>query len=423
MTSGWGRLTPRTVFVLCVAVLVICELVARDHGLFWPRLVIWFVVGCAIGAACHELGHLLCAAIGSIPIRSIVVGDGPLLWRRRFGETWLELRLLPFLGRVQPYPVVNYRWYAWVLFRSGGVVGNVAVICLVAALDAIAAPKQAGEFLGPIAFAQLCVIVSALVPMRVSVDGARRPTDGMHLLQMSWKRRDYAAEARAAHAMWLSHYGNGSPQPTMTLASARVLYHLSRTDRATDEEARRDFREALLRELERGHLVREERILALDALVTDGLISGDRAVRASLDEWSRQALELGPELPTLLGSRGAVLVELGRFEEGKALLAPIAASTQAKPFDALMTQAFLASAERALGNEAAARQFATGARTTAEAIQVTPRLAAMLARLDIEMHPATPASEKPAESGGKFGRRVTSGPRTQKRAGLRRPEA
>src|SRR5262249_4977220 len=111
VTSGWGRLTPRTVFVLCVAVLVICELVARDHGLFWPRLVIWFVVGCAIGAACHELGHLLCAAIGSIPIRSIVVGDGPLLWRRRFGETWLELRSLPFLGRVEPYSAVNSRWY------------------------------------------------------------------------------------------------------------------------------------------------------------------------------------------------------------------------------------------------------------------------------------------------------------------------
>src|SRR5262245_42750817 len=182
VTSGWGRLTPRTVFVLCVAVLVICELVAREHGLFWPRLVLWFVVGCAIAATCHELGHLLCAAIGSIPIRSMVVGDGPLLWRRRFGETWFELRSLPFQGRVEPYPVVNSRWYGWVLFHFGGVMGNAAVICLVAALDAVAAPKQAGEFLGPIAFAQLWAIVLALVPMWVSVGGARRPTDGMRLL-------------------------------------------------------------------------------------------------------------------------------------------------------------------------------------------------------------------------------------------------
>jgi len=53
-----------------------------------------------------------------------------------------------------------------------------------------------------------------------------------------------------------------------------------------------------------------------------------------------------------------------------------------------MTQAFLAGGERTLGNEAAARQLANDARTTVEAIQVTPRVAAMLARLDIEMQPA-----------------------------------
>jgi Peptidase family M50 len=384
MTSGRGRLIPGTalVFVLGVAVLVICELVARAHDLLFVGLFLWFVVGRAIGTACHEVGHLLCAAIGSIPIHRMVVGHGPLLWRGRFGETWLELRLLPFGGHVAPYPAVNYRWCWRALFLSGGVLANVAVICLVAALRAAGvAPGKAGQFLGAIVFAQLYIIVRSLIP---SWDN-RRVNDGLLLLQLLRQSRDYPAEARAAYAMCLSGYGNGSPQPTMTLASARLLYHVSLTDRTTDEEARRDFREALLRELERGHLVREERILALDALVTDGLISGDPTARASLDEWSQQALELGPELPTLLGSRGAVLVVLGRYEEGRALLAPIAAVSQARPFDAIMSQAFLARAERALGDEAAARQFANGARTTAEAIQVMPRVAAMLTRLDTEM--------------------------------------
>src|SRR5215510_6190677 len=384
MTSGRGRLIPRTaiVFVLGVAVLAICELVARAHDLLFVWLFLWFVVGRAIGSACHELGHLLCAAIGSIPIRLMVVGHGPLLWRGRFGETWLELRLLPFGGHVAPYPAGNDRWYWWALFLSGGVLGNVAVICLVAALPAVGAPAgKAGQFLGAIVFAQLYIIVRSLIPPRDN----RRVNDGLLLLQLLRQSRDYPAEARAAYAMALSGYGNGSPQPTMTSASARVLYHVSRTDRTTDEEARRDFREALLRELERGHLVREERILALDALVTDGLISGDPTVRASLDEWSQEALELGPELPPLLGSRGAVLVELGRYEEGKALLAPIVAAKQSEPFASFMNQAFLARAERALGDEAAARQFANGARTTAEAIQAMPRVAAMLARLETEM--------------------------------------
>jgi len=94
-------------------------------------------------------------------------------------------------------------------------------------------------------------------------------------------------------------------------------------------ETRRASQEALPRELEAGDLAPEEKMLVLDALATDGLVSRDPAVLPHLDDWSRQALALGPELPTPLGGRGAVLVEVGRYEEGKALLAPLAAASQA----------------------------------------------------------------------------------------------
>jgi hypothetical protein len=104
----------------------------------------------------------------------------------------------------------------------------------------------------------------------------------------------------------------------------------------------------------------------LDLLVIDGLVSRDPAVLPHLDDWSRQALALGPELPMLLGRRGAVLVELRRYEEGKALLAPLAAARRAgSPENAFMTRVFLALAEHALGNEATALEFANAGRTAA----------------------------------------------------------
>ncbi len=390
MTSGRGRLTPRTafVFIICLVVLaIICQLGAAIHGSWYQRFL-WLALGFAIGTVCHELGHLLGAAIASIPIRLTVVGVGPLLWRRRFGETSFELRLLPYSGFVSTYPVVNSRWYCWVLFLLGGVLGNVAVICLVAGLDAVgAAPEQAGESFGPVVFIQLYLIVVNLFPFRARVGGTRMPTDGLQLLQLLWQSQNEAAQLRAAYATALSKYSNGNLQLTMSSVSSRILYHVACFQLATDEDRRRDFRETLLRELEGGDLVREEKMWMLDALVTDGLISGDPAVRARLDEWSLQALELGPELPTLLGTRGAVLVELGRYEAGKTLLAPLAAANQARPYDSLMSQAFLARAERALGNEAAARQFANAAHTIAEAISATPRVMAMLARHETEMQP------------------------------------
>jgi len=231
-------------------------------------------------------------------------------------------------------------------------------------------------------------IQASIFPFSVTEDGTRQRSDGLLLLRLlRGGFRLHPARNRTAYAKWLSAYSTGDLQPTMTLASSRILYHLIRSDRFTDEEACRDFREALLRELEGGDLVREEKMLVLDVLVTDGLISGDPAVRPRLDEWSEQALALGPELPTLLGSRGAVLVELGRYEEGKALLAPLVASSPAQSFDSFMSHAFLARAERALGDEAVARQFADVARTTAQAVQATPRLMTMLARLEPEMLP------------------------------------
>ena len=390
MTSETRLLRPPIlVFTISFWVVIIGGLVARVCGLRLLPLDLIFV-GFAIGIACHELGHVLFAAIGSIPIRLIELGLGPLLWRGRFGETWLELRAWPVFGRVVPYPVVSYRWYWWALFIFGGVLGNVAVICLLAGLDAVgAAPRAAGDVLGPIVFAQVFIVVVNLAPVSVKVGATRFPTDGLRLLRLLWQPQDDGVQLRAHFATVLGKYGRGNLQLTMSPASSRVLsHHLSLHDLTVDGDARRDTREALVRELDGRELMREERIYVLDLLVTDGLISGDPAVRPRLDEWSRQALALGPELPTVLGSRGAVLVELGRYEEGKALLAFLAAAKDANPFDALMIHAFLARAERALGDEAAARQFAEVARTTAEAIQASPRMMAMLARFETEVPPA-----------------------------------
>ena len=212
----------------------------------------------------------------------------------------------------------------------------------------------------------------------------RAASDGLQLLQLLWGAHDKAVQLRTAYATELSKYGNGNLQLTMSSDSSRIFYNMTSLQLATDENSRRDFREALVRELEGGNLLREEKMYVLDGLVTDGLISGDPAIRDHLDEWSLHALSLGPESPTLLGSRGAVLVELGRYEAGKALLEPLVAADQGESFDSLMSQAFLARAERALGDREAARRLANAARRTSNALQATPRITAMLSRLEAE---------------------------------------
>src|SRR5260370_17208391 len=121
--------------------------------------------GCAFGTDLLDLVLHLGLDIGSLPIRLVLLGVGALLWRCRFGEPRFEVRLRPYSGFVSPYPVVNSRWYCWVLFLLGGVLGNVAVIFPLAGLDALGPPPgAAGRTFWATLFSPLFLLFLNLLP-------------------------------------------------------------------------------------------------------------------------------------------------------------------------------------------------------------------------------------------------------------------
>jgi hypothetical protein len=370
-----------SVLLLSLAVVLICASVWT--GDYWLLGIIASpALGLVAGLACHEFGHMLCAALLSLPIRLISIGIGPLLWRGRIGEIQFQLRATPLSGYVWCYPQPVVRMLPSLFFLLGGVLGNVALVGLVAVVvKAGVVSGPALDYLGLIVLVQYFIIFQNLVPYWTTVDDLRVGTDGMQLLQLVAGPWRGPTQAGLLYAGMLDHYGRADRAPPRR-ASARLIYQMLRPGRWTDADARRDFQDAVQRELGRGALSREETILALDALVTSGLMYRDPPLRAHLDAWSQQALRLGPDIATLRGSRGAVLVELGRYQEGKALLVPLVGAQPGKSFDAFMSCVFLAHAEHAMGNAAAARAFAATARDNVEAI---PLAAFMLSRLDAEL--------------------------------------
>jgi hypothetical protein len=345
---------------------------------------LWWLVGLTVAVAVHEAGHLLAAIVGSIPIRQLSVGVGPVLLRGRVGGAQLELRLLPFSGFVSPRYVTGLRKGPLLLFLLGGVLANVALICLLAFLDAVGAirklPQLVRDGLGPLVFAQLFLIVVNLIPFRVMIHGTRMASDGLQVLRLLRSSRATGTAYLAA----LDRYGDERLlRPSQ--AMPRIAQQLARSERWVDKEIRRDVEEALLEELAQGGLTRAEEMLVLDALITDGLLYGDPELRPRLDEWSRRALQLGPQVQTLLGSRGAVLVELGRYGEGKALLEKAAPANRSDPFGSVMNDIFLARAEHALGNTAAARRLITTACMGAETGSMSEGLVALIKRTKVEL--------------------------------------
>jgi hypothetical protein len=169
--------------------------------------------------------------------------------------------------------------------------------------------------LGLVVLVQYFIIVQNLVPYWATVDGLRVGSDGMQLLQLVAGPWRGPTSAGLLYAPMLDHYG-GADLASLRRASPRLIYQMLRPDRWTDTDARHDFHDAVQRELGRGALAREETVLALDALVTSGLMHRDSALRTHLDAWSQEALRLAPDIATIRGSRGAVLVEFGRHQEG-----------------------------------------------------------------------------------------------------------
>lgn len=371
MTQRQGRHGPwALVFGICVSA-VIAAVIA---GLF-PALLFWFLAGWTIGVAAHELGHATGAAVAAIPVYRVVIGGGPLLWRSRIRHAAIEVRGFPVTGCVMNYPSANDRGGRRLVFVAGGPMANLAVIGLLQASQSVDIPQPVADALDAVTIAQVIIIACSLWPMQ-SRGGA---SDGTQLLRLLWSPdRDHGAAALPPALAAL-----GLPD---TAASLRLLLHFHKLGGDAGAEALDDLRHELAgRDLTPG-----ERAQTLDLLVTRGLVTADPVLRPHLDAWSQALVALEPDRPTRWGSRGSVLVELGRCREGKALLAPLAAPDQ-PPFDAFMSRAWIAFAEHRLGNTAAARQFADAARATTG---IDPATAAtVLARLEEEIPPAVPQAQ------------------------------
>jgi hypothetical protein len=354
---------------LLLAVVAIAEYFAigRVEPLTVPMLFYaGFVFGGIIGIVVHEAGHLLCAVAMAIPVALFSIGTGPLLFRLRVGETSLVLRQRFWnAGYVTAYPALFAYKYRTILFHMGGVLGQAVLLAFVIwSSERLPLPLYLGILFSGGAFAQVVGIVGSLIPRNLNIDGMTLNSDGWQIWQTLRGPRSGPTRADAYLAARLRSYGGGEV-PKVSEAAPRLCYHLS-CDRWSDEPLRREVDAALRRELGRGGLTREEELFVLDALGTDALLFRDPALLVHLDEWSLRALTLAPDIGTVRGTRGGALVELGRYAEAKVYLEPLTSPEQT-PLDRVLSHAFLARAERGLGDTAAARRHVSEARRVSSA--------------------------------------------------------
>ncbi|MFA6286894.1 MAG: site-2 protease family protein [Opitutaceae bacterium] len=338
-------------------------------------IVILWIVGFVISYSLivvHELGHWLAARCTGLEISDITIGH----WRRLVsfsikGVT-ANLRAAPSSGYVTLKPSLNmYSAPRMIVFLLAGVVAEgcfiIAIACTVTAPDNI---HSFGDM-----FVAFCLINIVFVggyhtllnlrPVEGYVGGDKVPTDGLQLLRL-WKfRRERPAQCEFFRELQQvnSLCREGRFADALEIAYPLVKRHPDSIDlwqgigALHQQTGELDKTEAIWRELiTRSGMNACKLAELLDNLSCLPLYYGRTHLLAEADAWTNEAMRHAPNAITLKATRGGVLIELGRIDEGLRFLSEAIKRSEC-PEDQTMGAAFMAKASAAKGDHAEARRW------------------------------------------------------------------
>jgi hypothetical protein len=339
---GAGR---RVVLIVLLGVFVVADVenVRKGGSSSWML----FIAACGIvtcfhylSILLHEMGHAVAAWALGMRIFGVQVGVGKIAFFKKWrGTTW-DLRWVPAYGSAS----VGYTTRRWfrikgILMVAAGPVVSLAIILAVAYVflgnSGISKgfplfPHREVEVLGTIVlWTQASMLVGSVWPRRLRLYRPGQPNDGLLIFRTLFLTENEIAESLAGTyakegelefnagkvdeafdqfslglrqfpTCWILHYTCGACYLAQQKYSAAV--------------------DCFVKALESPQLSSSTQTRILDSLACIPLFSGKDEFLQQADGWSLRALEVEPWSLTLKGTRGGVLVELGRIEEGRPLL-------------------------------------------------------------------------------------------------------
>src|SRR5262245_12445041 len=257
-----------------------------------PLLLFAVLLVFLLSVPIHELGHALAGAAGGFRIMRIIIGIGPAIASFRWRGVDVQINLLPLGGSTVGVPKRRHRWVRlrqW-LFVAGGPLANVFVAIAVGGFaGTTVADLDAATFGAIVVLTNAAMALLNLIPMRLSdgtvSDGyalftvpfwSRQRIEAFHLLQQAYQH-DRDREHEAARAMW---------REGLALAS----------------DARLDA-------------------LFKNNIAFANVVIGRGEDLPEADRLSAEALAAMPKHAAVVGTRGTVLLRLGRAAEALPLLA------------------------------------------------------------------------------------------------------
>jgi tetratricopeptide (TPR) repeat protein len=339
---------------------------------------------------CHEHGHFFCGKLVGMNPYLIRVGSGSHISVDWLFKSKLSLGVLPTGGiTYSSYPKLDWTdlkplKIKTIIYILGGCSAN----CLLALILIYSYAHSHLLILLAFLSMEALFIVCTIFPADISLYGRKFPNDGKCAIKIL--RQDYRKVYEDAFSIFtgaLSRYVcdsvmvrpifNHHLSRLQTLIEAQELINLSEFSKAV---------ELLNRLLKMPGISNLETVYLLDLLICIVAIHGQVQYLSQADIWSQKAMELASQsntiqANTIRGSRGGILVELGRFVQAKQLLLPLIEPGN-DPLDIIISLCYLAKADYALGdNEQAQRWLGRARKIEKESIQVP----SLLVRIEQEM--------------------------------------
>lgn len=293
-----------------------------------------FYLFCFLATIPHELAHAAAACAGRLRVFRVSLGMGKLLLTmKRFGWTW-EIRAIPVSGAVLfGDPSARYFRLKRFLVTLAGPAANglilLVLLWMVPVSSAFAGFPNRVAVWADMFVANALLLLGGLWPHRSVTIYGEQPSDGLALLTIPFMKQPKIQEAlESSYAQQAAeHMENGDlvsagmvcaeglkrfPESLRIRNNAAVVYGR----RGEHEEARRVY-ERLLQDQS---ITPQLKSLFQNNLAFTYLSLGDEGDLPKADQLSAEACASASWIPAFKGTRGSVLVEMGRLDEGLELL-------------------------------------------------------------------------------------------------------
>ena len=340
---------------------------AKQYG--WLSLSFaLFVPFQVVCLAAHELGHALTAKLLGLRLFSVCFGGcGRIAFMIRTLGCDVTFMTVPIGGMTVARPKsTRFVRLRMLFFVLGGLLANLLFVLLSAWLWRRYAEYWIGSWvLAVFGASNFFTLVVNSVPQVVAINGQKLPSDGLQLLTIPFTSKEHI---ETMHACYFTLEGaeareRGNPEAAKSwFAQGLAAYPddvnnwnglaLMLLDDGDYLAAKRIY-ERLLDQKQDDPTCRA---LFQNNIAWADLMTGDQALLDEADRFSAEAFQVLPWVSEVKGTRGSVLIDLGRIEEGVALVEQAMKHNRQKQNQAF-NACYLALAALRLGNLEKAAEY------------------------------------------------------------------